>query len=266
MNLTGRQLLQQVGLKSARTLWRWQRHGLIPAPEMGLAPGGRGRTSYWEESVVRRCQQIVDLQKRGYSLGAVREALEHTVVEEEVASTLRQTFKTKEGEEIRQEDLFHARVMARVAGLIRDDELQRTLLVRMRQSQVFEKALRIVHKELNPLLVFDGADVKVAPDGALALYLQRPDAFPHLRRPLVILPLYLLLIESYAWSGDAPLAVWDVSCKGRQLQVGLDLEDWRLEDILPAGQTRGVPRGEVGRAARRARSGKSAKRKNGKAR
>ncbi len=74
--ITTTELLNKLGLKSARTVRKWRDLGLIPDPELDNVADGRGRAAYWEPWVVDRCVKIRQLVTRGKNLTEIGELLE----------------------------------------------------------------------------------------------------------------------------------------------------------------------------------------------
>lgn len=66
--LTTQQILEKIGLKSARTLRRWSELGLIAGPVVKPHPGGRGRIAHWPASIINRCVEIREKIREGLTL------------------------------------------------------------------------------------------------------------------------------------------------------------------------------------------------------
>jgi DNA-binding transcriptional MerR regulator len=198
MRLTGKEVLTRIGIRSGRTLWRWQRNGLIPVPEIGPAPGGRGRTAYWDETVIDRCHRILDLQRRGHSLAEVREALEFGSVAQTLGATQPPGSSRRPAETPpHPRERFNVYLAARAQSLLRDEDLLRTLITRIQRDKVFERAIQLVRRGLTPLMTFDGSNVAVLAHRTLADWFENPGPRVHARVPVLVIPLYLPLVDSF---------------------------------------------------------------------
>ena len=216
--LTGKQLLERIGIKSARTLWRWQRHGLIPVPEVKPAPGGRGRTAYWDDTVVDRCFRILELQRLGHSLKEVKAALEHTAIQQRTLPPQpRRSKRRRPPVRIRPKDRFTGTLFALTSDLLTDEDLLRALLGQVERLRVFEQARKLVQRKLTPVMVFDGVDAMVIPHTALTEYFENPGPRVQARHRVLVIPLYLPLTDSYV-GVELPSAV-------QQFVLGWDSKD-----------------------------------------
>src|SRR4051812_27606414 len=73
--VTTKQILERTGIQTGRTLTRWYQRGLIPPPEIRISPTGNGKSAYWPDWVVHRCDRIRRLIKSGRSLDEIGEML-----------------------------------------------------------------------------------------------------------------------------------------------------------------------------------------------
>lgn len=60
---------------SRRTIAEWQKRGLVVAPRVVKAKGGRGRQGKYPDSALAVVKEIVAMQRRGLSLNAMASAL-----------------------------------------------------------------------------------------------------------------------------------------------------------------------------------------------
>ena len=67
--------MDRLGIESSKTLTRWYQRGLIPKPELGTHPNGRGKMGYWEPWVLERCLRIRQLMAAGKELGEIADML-----------------------------------------------------------------------------------------------------------------------------------------------------------------------------------------------
>lgn len=66
--LTTAKLLQELGLKSSRTLRHWRSLGLIGEPSIVQHPDGRGRIAQWPQDVVAQCIEVRKKLQAGQTL------------------------------------------------------------------------------------------------------------------------------------------------------------------------------------------------------
>lgn len=71
--VSSKEILERAEIRSGKTLTRWySEHRLIPPPEVGTHPSGRGKMAFWPAWVLPRCIRIRQLLKSGYSLDDIR--------------------------------------------------------------------------------------------------------------------------------------------------------------------------------------------------
>jgi hypothetical protein len=73
--LTTANLLQELGLKSSRTLRHWRSLGLIGEPTIIQHPDGRGRIAQWPPDVVEQCIEVKKRLQEGKTLEEVADSL-----------------------------------------------------------------------------------------------------------------------------------------------------------------------------------------------
>lgn len=76
MSINSQDILEKTGLKSAKTLTRWHKRGIIPEPVVRTHPSGRGKMAYWPDCVLERCVKLVELQKEGHTLNSALATIE----------------------------------------------------------------------------------------------------------------------------------------------------------------------------------------------
>lgn len=60
-----------------KTLWLWQKkYQFFPDPIKQVHPGGKGIVGYYPTWVRERCQQIYELQKKGYTISMIKDILQ----------------------------------------------------------------------------------------------------------------------------------------------------------------------------------------------
>jgi DNA-binding transcriptional MerR regulator len=209
--ISSKELLRRTGLKSAKTLTRWYKLGLIPKPELRTHPSGRGKLSYWPDWVLDRCLKMREAQKHGRSLkGAVSlmalEYVERTMEETldarnraESLSKRRVKVAAADGKEFSGLDIFIALILADLHPRMLDKDRKDVLIAKLRDSQALDQTLRAVEQGFNPVLVFDGSQVHITTDFMLGirLGLQGDQG-----RPAIIVPLLHPLRRALVKIGD----------------------------------------------------------------
>jgi len=196
--VTSKEILEQTGLKSGKTLTRWYRRGIIPQPSVRTHPSGRGKIAYWPDWVLERCVRLVDLQRQGHSLRSAvtmahLERLEETIqyVKEtpspsEILANKRVTLQ--DGRTISLLDIFLSVIMSKVKDLITDRDLQATILNNLREQKALDLAMAFLGNGYNPVLVFDGADLRITPDFVVSHWLTDVTTERHCYLVLALLP------------------------------------------------------------------------------
>ncbi|MDP9359132.1 MAG: helix-turn-helix domain-containing protein [Chloroflexota bacterium] len=204
--ITSHDILTALGLKSAKTLWRWQKSGLIPEPLVRPHPSGRGRIAYWPDWVLDRCIRIAELRRQGHSLESARKVLE--------LHRLGQNFKAAESE-LRVSDLlasqeikltperdgtlldaFLLTMLASVEHLVVDSDGRRRLIDRLRDQDGVDLTLNLLRAGYNPVLMYSGKTLEIVPDFLVSHRLSEVRS-PH--EAFVVAPLLPTLSKSFPW-------------------------------------------------------------------
>jgi len=172
--VTTEQILAATGLKAAKTLTRWQRAGLIPAPQIGTHPSGRGKTGFYPDWALDRCRCVVALQKQGHTLRSAVTALEterlRSLIEEVAAKpSLAEILKSKtvqrgDGLKVDLLTVAHAAILNDLGPLLDPGDLRQALLRGMATQGAAGRALELLQAGYNPVLVSDGTEVEVVAD------------------------------------------------------------------------------------------------------
>lgn len=203
--ITTDELAQRTGIPK-RTLNGWKRMGVIPSPEVGLHPSGRGKVGYWPESMVRRCKKIKELQRLGYNLksAAFIEANKGFVVDVTDAQN-RPTGEQIYERAIKQANLKPETSANKVFMELTECMLANHLLessvsvIRVTLDEGYYEALRILKKGYYPVLWFDGGFAQVVPEAVASLRLREHD---RMFDTAVVLPLYGILCRVAKLNGD----------------------------------------------------------------
>ncbi len=200
--LTGKEILKQTDIRSPRTLRRWAEMGLLPKPQVKNIPSGRGRTSFWPDWVLPRCQRIRQLLKAGRSLDEILEILGNDWKTERAKSHRRYRFaevsKRMDFEAAVRNlaDLIGHKVVPFLGGLGADvrrvvAELDKVLF----RKETAEDLLGHVRQGINPVLVYADADFRFAPDFMVGQLL-RHDAEDG--RPYLVMSVFTEVVTAFA--------------------------------------------------------------------
>lgn len=172
---TSTEILEKTGLKSAKTLSRWAKRGIIPVPHTQTHPSGRGKIGYWPDWVLDRCLRIVELRKRGHSLDSALFELELQRIQENTDKVEKQPslakalekipMKLPDGSETNLLRVFLVKIASEVRTLIPDPDLAVRLLHKMKEEDLLDLSVMLLHGGYNPVLLYDGGDdLAVVPD------------------------------------------------------------------------------------------------------
>jgi len=208
--VTSREILEQTGLKSAKTLTRWYQQGIIPPPAIRTHPSGRGKIAYWPEWVVDRCLRIIQLRKDGHSLraastliekeriaeiarrGTEKEMADHLVKVTEaldaeaatpeqvsaVGEAVRrflpriQEFTTPESSPV---NTFLALVLSEIEQLTSDRELQDAVITELHGENALDGALQYLLSGYGSVLVFNRSRFAIMADVIVGHYLSQDE-------------------------------------------------------------------------------------------
>lgn len=195
--VTSEQILEATGLRAAKTLTRWQRAGIIPAPQVGTHPSGRGKIAYYPDWVLDRCRRIVELQRQGHGLRSAVLALQTERVvaiseRAEAGLALQNLLREKklavgDGLQVDLMTLVHAKILQELRPILDRDDLRHALRRAMGSENIAGWALHYVLEGYNPVLVSDGTEVEVVPDFMVAHRLGGQALAP---QALIVIPLF----------------------------------------------------------------------------
>jgi hypothetical protein len=222
--VTTEQILEATGLRAAKTLTRWQRAGVIPAPQIGTHPSGRGKTGFYPDWVLDRCRRVLELQKQGHTLRSavttleterLRSLIEEIAAQPSLAEILkRKTIRRGDGLKVDLLTVAHAVILNDLGPLLDPGDLRQTLLHGMAAQGAAGRALELLQAGYSPVLVTDGTGVEVVADFLVSHWLsgQGRAAAPLLVFPLLpalrrILPKLLADVAAEKLAAPAP-AVW----------------------------------------------------------
>lgn len=174
--ISSKDLLRKTEIGSNRTLIRWHQGGLIPPPTVTTHPSGRGKMSYWPDWVVDRCKRIATMKKQGHSLMAIKTALGIDWDREDKIWAHRSTATVDAGSQHltkRFRKRLAQQVWARIgrvvgSAAIDGGALHDATVGRLLKEGVLERGVDQAQQGYSVFIVFDGFDLSVVPDFALA--------------------------------------------------------------------------------------------------
>jgi hypothetical protein len=209
--ITSKQILKATGLKNAKTLARWANRGLIPKPQIGTHPKGKGKIAYWPDWVLEKCRHIVKLQKQGHTLSSAVSTIEHERLlgifqKVEEAPSLSTVLSEKkialaQGGELDLASLLHLWIAKEAGNLTSDPTVLKRLVSAMRAAGVAAQGIQYLQAGYNPICVFDGQNASVMPDFRIAHVLADD---PLSARPSLLVPLLPPLHKAFSTLGLTP--------------------------------------------------------------
>jgi hypothetical protein len=196
--ITSKEILEHTGLKSAKTLTRWYQQGIIPKPSVRTHPSGRGKIAYWPDWVLDRCVKLVELQRQGHALRsaaimAQMERLEEAIKYVEESPSVSEILANKratlgDGRTISLLDIFFSVILSKVKELITDRDLQASILNKLKEQKALDLAMTFLGNGYNPVLIFDGTDLRITPDFVISHWLTDDKTERHCYLVLPLLP------------------------------------------------------------------------------
>ena len=226
--ISSKEILEKTGLKSSKTLTRWHKKGIIPEPLISTHPSGRGKMAYWPDWVLDKCLKIVELRKQGHSIKSALIFIEYENINKvwkrvSQAPSFTELLTNKQldvenGGKINLLDVFYAHIINEIGHITTDHDFHDALITKMREEQIIDFTLHYINDGYNPILFFDGIEVKLMTDFLVAHLLSNNLTGI---KPFVIIPLLSIVqkffemlgkeenIEDKIISGPAPL-IWRV--------------------------------------------------------
>jgi hypothetical protein len=206
--ITSKEILEHTGLKSTKTLTRWYRRGIIPKPSVHTHPSGRGKIAYWPDWVLERCVKLVELQKQGHSLQSavmmaqmehLEEAIKYVKEKPSISEMLaNKRVALEDGRTISLLDIFLSVILSKVKELVTNRDLQATILNKLKEQKALDLAMGFLGNGYNPVLIFDGADLRITPDFVISHWLTDDTTE---RRCYLVLPLLPSLRKACSMMG-----------------------------------------------------------------
>lgn len=206
MQVTSRQIMDELGIKNVKTLTRWYQAGLIPPPEVEQHPDGAGRIACWPAWVKQHCKTIKRLTHEGHAIKEIR-ALFGDDWPEIASRYLRYNFASASAE---MDEEASVRELAEIidqqvlSHLMRIREKLHAVTIPAVLGNVVRQALDILNDRQNPVLVLSEDRVVAVPDFAVSAYLSK---FYNASNPFLVVPLYAILSQegSEHWKFKKPV-------------------------------------------------------------
>ncbi|HVX62149.1 MAG TPA: MerR family transcriptional regulator [Pirellulales bacterium] len=198
--VTTSEILASAGIKTVRTLMRWHQIGLLPAPEIGTHPNGRGKIAYWPAWVLDRCQEIRRLTDEGIGLTEIAKKLPRTGKRGPKGESLSSAVDRGVLDAWLK---IHEKVNAFLDEIgLKDSSLKESLSDQIASKRLLSEAIDLMNQGLLPVAVWDGKRVLIVPDAGLGQLLGLGlDVF-------LVVPLFAELKSAYSKSipslPDAP--------------------------------------------------------------
>lgn len=203
--ITSQEILDQLDIKASKTLIRWHQRGLIPKPEIGTHPNGRGKISYWPDWVLPRCRRIRDLVAKGHTLDDIQQKnlLESPEEQQETTAPKRRYCFQEVSVKLVYEEgrqYFADVVFERLEPLLKSlgcdlRTASATLDGPLFSRELIDELLDLLRTGFNPVLVFDGSNMQAMSDVAVSHFLARTANDG--TTPLLVLPVFHELAEAF---------------------------------------------------------------------
>lgn len=169
--ISSQEILDRVDIDAAKTLTRWHQRGLIPPPEIGTHPNGRGKMAYWPAWVLNRCIKIRKLIKSGHRLDEIKRILGDNWKKE--AQETRRRYRFTEASRKLEKDVAVSTlaelVWARLSPVLnrlgaKVTRVSESMDKQMFQESIITEAIELVAAGMNPVVMFDGDQLHLVPD------------------------------------------------------------------------------------------------------
>ncbi len=196
--ITTEELVSASGV-SSRTLLRWYKKGIIPAPRIGLHKSGKGKTGYWPKRLVKYCKRIREFQTSGYKLELAAKLAEAEFVQKIMEATKPPLPQDQRFAELVESLKFHDEDAAEeifsqlVNGLAKSKANRFTQeVINVSMSQLYKDAQKKIKQGFNPIL-WCGEDLaEVIPDIVVGLrFTEKGRGYA----PVLVMPLYETMVE-----------------------------------------------------------------------
>jgi hypothetical protein len=205
--ITGKQIREKTGL-SRKALKLLAEIGVISRGEVKPHPSvPRGRTALHPDEDLKICMEIVRLRRqKGLSLREaatqyklyglkrkIKRGTQKVCASQLFASNFRMRCLEEEaadfvnGEELTLDNMLQNAISNDLGRITRDSEVQEAILSGVEQCKVLDRAIDMLVAGYNPILVWDGLDLKVVPDFRLGHILTSEI---NEGRPYIVIPLF----------------------------------------------------------------------------
>ena len=196
--ITSKEILKKTGLKSTKTLKRWERAGFIPKPVIGTHPSGRGTMNYWPDWVLDLCLRITEHKKKGHSPRTAAMLINLEKLEGVLKGV--ENFSLQENAPDLLPSMLVAAVLDEADALVMDQDGKEAVARRLAERETLDAARRCFEKGYHPVVLFRGGSCEVVPDQAVSFMLLQER---HCPAPFLVIPLEPLIEKVYALAGQA---------------------------------------------------------------
>jgi len=172
---------------SVKTLGRWTDQAVLPKPEIGTHPSGRGKVGFWPDWTVDYCLRIIALRKTGSSLQdaagtAMQERCE--AIGQSLEAEARElvygakTLKLPSGRQVDLVQLLKARVAQQIESLPFTRAAKRNLIQSLEDCEKLSSAIHSINEGHHIYLVFSRGRVTYRPDYLLPEVMADSDPSP----------------------------------------------------------------------------------------
>ena len=211
--ITSTEILEKTGLKSGKTLTRWYKKGIIPEPLIRTHPSGRGKIAYWPDWVLDHCLKIIEFRKQGYTINEAALLLDQERIlkivqsadERSLLSKLLGSKKVdlKDGKKTNLYEIFLSIILKDLKDILTDRNQQLVLIKKFKDQGSLDLALSHLKAGYNPVLFFDGEDLKIIADFVVGHILSFN---PITGKPCIVHPLLSSLKRFFKMLGeDVPI-------------------------------------------------------------
>jgi len=195
---TTNEILEKSRIKSARTLSRWSKRGIIPPPlKVDTHPSGRGKIAYWDDEVLTKVLRIMKHRRQGHSLRRSIELAAHDQFDElgmkiEQVGAITEAFakrsiSRKNGTKISFLDILRGQVLAELRRLGVDRDAQAGIMRAMNKEVHTSIMLILLTAGHAPVMVWDGSTLLTTADFAVSHLLNKNAADG---KVIIVIPLF----------------------------------------------------------------------------
>jgi len=211
--ISSKELMEKTGIKNIRVLTNWYKKGIIPKPVVQTHPGGRGKMAFFPNSTLERCLKIVQKMEKGIPAFAAAAIIDSENEQKVATQVERETepkcphekpsrkIKCKDGSEVDLHNIFLSTILIYIKKLVSDTDIINTVINRITDENVYDLASAYISAGYNPILLYDGNELRVEPDFLIGLLLS--DTFSE-KKIYLMVPLLQVVCETRLKIGLEP--------------------------------------------------------------